>query len=472
MAENGQRSARMAAVADDRRVAAPLKRAPLSGWGRYPRCLTDIYRPEKFAELAELITADPHQLVARGAGRAYGDAALNAPGRVIDVTRFNRMLAFDDATGLLRCEAGVTLGDIIDTFRPRGFFPVVTPGTRFITVGGAIAADVHGKNHHRDSSIAAHLASVDVMLASGEIRRCSSGENAGLFHATAGGMGLTGVIVEAELKLRRIATAWIESETVRAANIDHAIEIFDRSDRLYDYSVGWIDCASAASALGRSVINFGNFATLDQLDGKRRAAPLSLKPRRSLSVPIDFPGFALGPFTVTAFNELYFRTHRDTPRALIDCERFFYPLDSIRDWNRVYGASGFVQYQCAWPMAESRAGLVETLEAIARSRRASFLAVVKKFGAQDGLLSFPMPGYTLSLDFPMRPGLRPFLDQLDAMVLQRGGRLYLAKDARMSPAMFHAGYPRLAEWRAVKAAVDPNNHFSSSLSRRLEMVPV
>ena len=235
MEETGQRSARMTAAVGDRRIAAPLKRAPLSGWGRYPRCLTDIYRPEKFAELAELITADPHQLVARGAGRAYGDAALNAPGRVIDVTRFNRMLAFDDATGLLRCEAGVTLGDIIDTFRPRGFFPVVTPGTRFITVGGAIAADVHGKNHHRDSSIAAHLASVDVMLASGEIRRCSSGENAELFHATAGGMGLTGVIVEAELKLRRIATAWIESETVRAANIDHAIEIFERSDRLYDY---------------------------------------------------------------------------------------------------------------------------------------------------------------------------------------------------------------------------------------------
>ena len=459
------------AVAEERRISTALKRAPLSGWGRYPRCLADIYRPEKFAELAELVSAEHMPLVPRGAGRAYGDASLNAAGRVVDLTRFNRMIAFDEAAGLLRCEAGVTIGEIIDTFMPRGFFPAVVPGTRFVTVGGAIAADVHGKNHHRDGSIAAHVASIDVMIASGDVRHCSPSENADLFRATVGGMGLTGAIVEAELKLRRIESAWIESKIERAANIDHAIEAFERSDQLFDYSVAWIDCASAASALGRSVVSFGNFAAREQIGMRNRATPLKLNARRTAALPFDFPSFALGPFTVSTFNAMYYRRHRDTPRAIVDCERFFFPLDSIRDWNRIYGANGFVQYQCAWPMAESRAGLVETLETIAQSRRASFLAVLKKFGPQEGMLSFPMAGYTLSLDFPMRPGLIPFLDQLDEMVLKRGGRLYLAKDARMRSEMFHAGYPHLGEWREIKAAVDPNNRFSSDLARRLEMVP-
>jgi decaprenylphospho-beta-D-ribofuranose 2-oxidase len=256
-----------------------LKRAPLAGWGRYPTYLSEVYRPEKRAELSEIVASDSHQLLARGAGRAYGDAALNAPGRLIDLTRLNRMLSFYPETGILRCETGVTFSDITATFLPRGFFPPVVPGTRFVTMGGAIAADVHGKNHHRDSSLSAHVLSFDLMLASGEIRRCSQEENSDLFWATLGGMGLTGIVLEVELQLRHVESAWIESEVVRAPNIDEAIKAFERIDRDYGYSVAWIDCVSRGSALGRSVIELGDFATYEQLNPRQRGTPLSVRPR-------------------------------------------------------------------------------------------------------------------------------------------------------------------------------------------------
>jgi FAD/FMN-containing dehydrogenase len=445
----------------------------LTGWGRYPLSEADIYRPEKIAELQAVVAANSASLIPRGAGRAYGDAALNDKNRVVDIQRLNRMLSFDETTGLLRCEAGVTLAEIIDVFLPRGFFPPVTPGTRFVTLGGSIAADVHGKNHHRDSSLASHLTYFDLMLASGEIRRCSREENPDLFWATVGGMGLTGVIIELELRLRSVQSAYLKGELIRAGNIDAAIEAFERTDSEYGYSVAWIDCASSNASLGRSVLTVGNFATLDELPKKVAQNPLTIARRPSPIVPFDLPGFALNPLTVKAFNSLYYALHRERPGpTFFDWDSFFYPLDSIRNWNRIYGKRGFVQYQCVWPLAESRAGLVEVLEAIARSRRASFLAVLKKFGAQDGMLSFPMPGYTLALDFPVTSGLHEFLNTLDQMVLKRGGRVYLAKDARMRPETFRAMYPNLPQWQAAKAVADPDNHFSSSLARRLAMFPV
>jgi FAD/FMN-containing dehydrogenase len=448
------------------------RHALLTGWGRYPLSESDIYRPEKIAELQAVVTADATSLIARGAGRAYGDAALNDQNRVVDLTRLNRMLAFDPATGILRCEAGVTVAELIDVFLRRGFFPPVTPGTRFVTLGGSIAADVHGKNHHRDSSLAAHVTSFDLMTASGEVLRCSREENAELFRATVGGMGLTGVILELELRMRRVESAYLDGELIRAGNIDAAIEAFERADAEWGYSVAWIDCASRMGALGRSVLNVGNFATLDRLPRNLAQDPLGTRPRLSPIVPFDLPGFALNSLTVKAFNAVYYALHRETAaHTIFDYESFFYPLDSIRNWNRIYGKRGFVQYQCVWPPNESRAGLVEVLEAISRSRRGSFLAVLKKFGVQDGLLSFPMPGYTLALDFPMTEGLLEFLDSIDAMVLKRGGRVYLAKDARLSPERFRAMYPNLAKWQAAKAVADPDNRFSSSLSRRLGMYP-
>ena len=462
-----------ATAASNRSAEAPNPRhATLTGWGRYPLSESDIYRPEKIAELQEVVTGDTTSLIARGAGRAYGDAALNDQNRVVDLTRLNRMLSFDPVSCLLRCEAGVTIAEIIDVFLPRGYFPPVTPGTRFVTLGGSIAADVHGKNHHRDSSLAAHVISFDLMLASGEIQRCSREENASLFWATVGGMGLTGVILELEVRLRRVESAYLDGELIRAPNIDAAIEAFERTDSQYGYSVAWIDCAIGKSALGRSILNVGNFATLDQLPRKLAQNPLITAPRPSPILPFDLPAFVLNPLTVKAFNAAVWMFHRDrAAHATFDWDSFFYPLDSIRNWNGMYGKRGFVQYQCVWPPDESRAGLVETLEAISKSRRSSLIAVLKKFGAQDGLLSFPMPGYTLALDFPVNDGLLEFLDTLDAMVLKRGGRVYLAKDARMRPETFRAMYPNLLRWQTAKAIADPNDRFSSSLSRRIGMYP-
>jgi len=444
----------------------------LAGWGRYPVAGAQVYRPEKLAELAAVVTADSTNLIPRGCGRAYGDAAINDHNRVVDLQRLNRMLAFDPETGVLRCEAGVTIAEIIEVFLPRGFFPPVTPGTKFVTLGGSLAADVHGKSHHRDSSLARHVLSFDLMLASGEVRRCSREENADLFWATAGGMGMTGVILQTEFQLSRVESAWIDGEVVGAKNLDDVFEAFERTEKDYHYSAAWIDCTTSGASLGRSVLHLGNFAPPSAVAAKRRANPLVFHPRTKAAVPFDFPGFALNSWTIRGFNAVYNAIHSTTGKhLLVDYDSFFYPLDSIHNWNRIYGKRGFVQYQCVWPPAESRAGLIETIEAIARRGGGSFLTVLKKFGPQEGMLSFPIPGYTLALDFPVADALFPFLNQLDEMVLKRGGRVYLAKDARMRPETFRAMYPNLPQWQSIKASVDPNNRFSSSLARRLNMVP-
>lgn len=447
------------------------KRIALSGWGRFPVCESEVYRPEKMSELAAVVAANSRTVIARGAGRAYGDAALNAEHRVMDLQRLNRMLEFDSATGVLRAEAGVTIGEIIEVFLPRGYFPHVVPGTRFVTIGGAIAADIHGKSHHRDSSFVTHVLWFDLMLASGEIKRCSREENSDLFRATAGGMGLTGVILQAAFRMRRVESAYLSGELARVRNVDEAIEKFESADATYGHSVAWIDCLSSKGALGRSVLNAGNFATVESLAPKFRQEPLRVRSNAIAAIPLNLPNFALSPLSVRIFNDAYYRIHRASARATFDYRSFFFPLDALTDWNRIYGKRGFVQYQCVWPLAESRAGLVEVLEAISSSRRASFLAVLKKFGAQEGMLSFPMPGYTLALDFPVTGGLLAFLDKLDEMVVKRGGRVYLAKDARMRPEMMAAMYPALSQWQSVKKLADPNNHFSSTLSRRLRMEP-
>jgi decaprenylphospho-beta-D-ribofuranose 2-oxidase len=438
----------------------------LSGWGRYPRIKCAVSEPSD-RSAAVAISADCASLIARGNGRSYGDSSLN-PRRVLIMRRLDRLLAFDPVAGVLTCEAGVLLSDIIDALLAQGWFVPVTPGTKLVTIGGMIASDVHGKNHHATGSFCDHLLSLELMLADGNIVTCSRTENAHLFAATCGGMGLTGVILRATFKLLRIETAKIRLRTLPAANLDEAIAIFEET-RHVAYSVAWIDCLAAGGQLGRSIVFLGEHAALVDLPAAERALPFARRHRGPKTVPADFPRFVLSRPAVRLFNSVYFHKHR-AGTALIDLDPYFYPLDALDSWNRIYGRRGFVQYQPLLPLTAARVGLCRLLAEVVRTGSSSFLAVLKRMGAQSfGMMSFPCAGYTLALDFPATPPNLQLLDRLDAIVREHGGRVYLAKDARTTPAMIEAGYPRLAEFRQLRRRFDLTGRFASVQSRRLEL---
>lgn len=441
---------------------------PLSGWGNLPVETCHVLRPEKNRDLANIIASGTEtSYLSRGLGRSYGDAALNRDAGVILHERLDRMLGFDAATGVLSAEAGVSFERIIDVFLPRGYFLPVTPGTKFVTLGGAIAADVHGKNHHRDGSIANFIVDFDLLLADGQIVRCSRDENAEVFWATLGGMGWTGSIARARMRLLPIPSAYIAVDRQRAKNLDEALELFTAGDQKYQYSVAWIDCLAGGETLGRSVLMRGNHATVDELPRMLANHPLEADRPSAKNVPFNFPGFALNSLSVKAFNARFYRKNEDG-HFTVGFDEFFYPLDSILNWNRMYGKRGFIQYQAVLPMQSARKGLIELLEALSGSQRASFLAVLKTFGPESGgLLSFPRAGCTLALDLPNREGLPEIAATLDRIVMQHGGRVYLAKDAMLSRDLVSAMYPNLPRFREIKARIDPTNRFSSSLGRRL-----
>ncbi|MGA2500883.1 MAG: FAD-binding oxidoreductase [Tepidisphaeraceae bacterium] len=441
---------------------------PLAGWSNYLPQVSRVYRPESQAAARQLLSDGREaSWIARGLGRGYGDCAVNGGGGVVLQTRLARMLEFDVEAGVLRCEAGVSLREIIDVVRPRSWMLPVIPGTAFVTVGGAVAADIHGKNHHRDGTFSDFVVALELLTASGEVLRCSREENAEIFWATAGGMGLTGIILRATLRLVKAPSAYATVTWQRADCLDKVLELMAAGDDRFTYSVAWIDCLAGGASLGRSVLMQGRVSQVDELPAELRDRPLVLPVRRRKTVPSWFPSFMLNRTTVRLFNAMYYRRHGDRT-GVIDQDAFFHPLDAIDHWNRMYGKHGFVQYQSVIPLAGARQGLIEQLEIISASGRASFLAVLKAFGRQgSGMLSFPMPGLTLAIDLPNRPGLQEVLAKLDEVVLRHRGRLYLAKDACMSPRSFAAMYPRLGEFRAVKRRVDPENRFGSSQSRRL-----
>ena len=438
----------------------------LSGWGRYPVFTTDLVTPRS-VNAAGVLTAASQGIVARGNGRAYGDAAIGI-GKTLSTVALNRMRAFDPTRGQVTVEAGVLLSDIIAAFLPRGFFPKVVPGTRFVTVGGAIAADVHGKNHHRDGGFGNHVESLLLATGGGELLRASPDENAEVFFATIGGMGLTGTILEATLRLAPVETGWIRQRTVAAADLTAALAIFEASDDV-TYSVAWIDCVAKGSNLGRSLVFLGEHARLDELDQSARGQRFPIIRQPSLTVPCDFPGSVLNHFTVAAFNELYYRmgAHKAGDSFFVAADPYFFPLDGIGEWNRIYGRRGFVQHQCVLPTETAADALTEMLDRITQRGNASFLAVLKKLGLANGLMSFPMGGYTLALDFAATPSLLDFLEELDAVVVHSGGRLYLAKDARQSRATFVAGYPAADRFRAICRTLDPQGRIRSHLAERL-----
>lgn len=446
----------------------------LSGWGNLPRQRASVYRAHRWRDVAEVVAkADGRGLIARGLGRSYGDAALNEDGAVLLLTRLDRLLAFDADAGVVECEGGVTLATLLEVFVPRGFFLPVTPGTRHVTVGGAIAADVHGKNHHRDGSLATFVLDLRVLVGSGDVLDCSRSRNSDLFWATVGGMGLTGVILSARLRLRAVRTSYMRVNYRRCADLDAVLEQFERSDRGCQYSVAWIDCMARGRALGRTVHMQADHAAPDDLPPAQRTMPLAPGRARQRNVPFHAPGFVLNPVCVRLFNAAYYARHPDRDAWLCHYAPFFYPLDALGNWNRIYGRRGFTQYQVAFEPAHSRAGLVALLEAIADSGRASFLAVLKSFGAPSGgLLSFPVNGHTLALDLPNRgSGLAQFIARLNRITLAHGGRVYLAKDAFLDAASFRAMYPAAADFLAVKRRVDPLGRFTSSLGRRIGLAP-
>lgn len=438
--------------------------AVLSGWGRYPVRDCTVWQPTTPQTLHEALPPLPSS-IARGNGRSYGDASLN-PEATIDMLRLDRLIAFDEATGRLECEAGVLLSDIVAAFVRRGWFPPVTPGTRLVTIGGMIASDVHGKNHHGAGSFCQHVDWLELDIGDGRVLRCSPSENAPMFAATCGGMGLTGIIVRASFRMLKIESAYMRQRTIRASDLDHALTVFEQSHGS-TYSVAWIDCMATGSNLGRCAILLGEHATAADLDEHHRADPFARPARKPKSVPIDFPGFALSGFSVKVFNQLYYALQQPGD-ALVGLDPYFYPLDALFDWNRIYGRRGFVQYQCVLPLAHSAAGLRRLLEAISAAGAGSFLAVLKRMGpASFGMLSFPMEGYTLALDFPATAANLALLEHLDAITAEHGGRVYLAKDARISPQVFAAGYPRLQEFQALRAQYGLDHRFSSLLSQRL-----
>jgi decaprenylphospho-beta-D-ribofuranose 2-oxidase len=454
----------------------PSRTVRLTGWGRIGPSTTELAEPDSAASAAGLLrdlgsrrAAPSRGVIARGLGRSYNNAAQCAGGVVISTARLNRIIELDPATGLVTCEAGVSLEQLMAAGLPAGWFVPVSPGTRQVTVGGAIAADVHGKNHHVAGSFTGHVPSFDLLLPGGELRQVSRQDDPALFWMTAGGMGLTGLIVRATVQLKRVATSRVRVDTVRTADIDETMAALAAHDQAHSYTVAWSDSLARGAGLGRSVITSGDFAEPADLPAAERDDPFAFRPGARLGVPPGIPPGLINRYTVALANEAWFRrAQRQRRGELQTIGKFFHPLDGIRNWNRIYGPGGFRQYQYVVPFGQE-VTVRRSFELVSQARAPSFVTVLKRFGESDpGLLSFPMAGWTLALDFPARtPGLAGLLDRLDRLVVEAGGRVYLAKDSRVPPGVLEQMYPRLAEFRKLRAELDPAGTLASDLSRRL-----
>ena len=420
----------------------------------YPQVENEVIKFQSERELAQKLN-ETGELIAYGNGRSYGDSALSDT--LVHTRPYDYFLDFDEQNGILEVQAGVLLSEILEGVVKRGWFLKVTPGTKLITVGGAIASDIHGKNHHIEGCFSECVEEFSIMLADGTVKRVRKGEE--LFLATCGGMGLTGVILSAKLSLKKINSQFINQTTIKTKNLKETFAAFEEYKEL-PYSVAWIDCLAQDENIGKSLLMVGEFAD----DGDLR-----YKPKAKLNIPFNFPSFALNTLSVKAFNWLYYNKAPDgVSKQRVHFDSFFYPLDSIRNWNRIYGKNGFTQYQFILPKESSFEGLEKILSKIAQSGKGSFLAVLKLYGkANENYLSFPIEGYSLALDFKIEPGLFELLDELDEIVVEYGGRIYLTKDVRVSKETFESGYENIEKFRTFRKENNISEKFNSLQSKRL-----
>ncbi len=437
----------------------------LAGWGNYPKVQSEVITPRHAHDI--LVTEVGKTIIARGLGRSYGDQAVNQDQLVASCIRLNHFLSFDEATGVLACEAGVSLAEIIEVVGPKGWFPAICPGTKYVTVGGAIANDIHGKAHHVDGSFISYVIDFNILLADGSIVTASREEHPELFFANFGGLGLLGLILSARIQLREINTTYFSQRAIVVQDIDEMVDTIEATNDKYQYSVAWIDPLAKGKNLGYGVLTLGNQAMQEDLPANLRKNPLKISPQKRLNVPFFLPDFALNNFSVKILNQLIYFIQKSAT-DIAHYERFFFPLDAINQWNRGYGKRGFTQYQFVIPMHDAKIRLRRILEMIAGSGCTPFLNVLKKMGKQQGgALSFPFEGYTLAIDFPISPQLFAFIPQLDQLIIAYGGRVYLGKDALLDQETFRKMYPQYQEWMKLKAKYDPDNRFSSNIARRL-----
>lgn len=451
------------------------RRALLVGWGRATPSASDLIEVDEAGLAAAVKNLPVRGGIARGLGRSYGDPAQNGGGHVLRLKPPHDAVRIDDRDGTVTASAGVSLDDLLDIIVPRGWFVPVTPGTRFVTIGGAIASDIHGKNHHRDGSFGKQVTRIRLMLADTTVVEIGPDRDAELFWATVGGMGLTGVIMEATFKLIPIDTSLMSVETRRIDNLDEIMTRMSEHDADFRYSVAWLDLLATGRHLGRGVLTNAEHAATGELDAKHAAAPLAYAGKQLVTLPalIPSPG-VINRLSAAAFNELWYRkAPRLREGELQSIATYFHPLDLVGDWNRVYGRGGFVQYQFVVPFG-AEATLRTVIERISAAALPIFLTVLKRFGpGNPGPLSFPIEGWTLAIDVAARSaGLSQLLAGFDQLVLEAGGRLYLAKDFQTTPAAVRGGYPRLDEWLAVRQRVDPSGVWASDLARRLELTAI
>lgn len=440
------------------------KSIELAGWGRVRRARSLAARAERTGDIAAALSEDwPGGLSIYGSGRSYGDSALNANGHSCLTARLNRILGFDEASGIVEVEPGVTFRQLMDVFLPKGWLVPVTPGTSFATIGGAVAHDVHGKNHERDGSFGQHVTEIDLMTSDGSLRTLGPRSRPAWFRATVGGCGLTGIMTRIAFRMSRVPSGHVRVTKQRLDNLDSFLEALEAA-RDASYSVGWIDALAQGSELGRGILESAEAATEER--------PVA-RSKQETSVPFELPLSLVNPMSVKAFNALYFHSaSKEGSTAVRSYGSFLYPLDGIGGWNRIYGKRGFHQFQCVVPYQGGADALRRLLETISSCGAPSFLTVLKRLGpGRAGYLSFPMEGYTLAVDFPNSPTTESLYRALVHLTLDHGGRVYLAKDALLWPEAFMQMYPELDEFRQVIAELDPSARLQSDMARRLQVRP-